>query len=268
MSAARLEGSGFVEGFVEADGFRIRYLEGGDGDPLLCLHGAGGLRISKGHELLAATRRVVAVEVPGFGDSPKNDRSSSARDLAATVLAFADSLGLESFDLMGSSFGGRLALWVAVTKQEAVRALVLVAPAAILPERPDWESRPPTDPSLLYAHPERVGPRAPLDPAVVAKQQELVRRVSGPPRNPELEERMAALPMPSLVLFGTSDRVIPPEMGRHYRRILPNCQLVYVYDAGHALDADRPEAFVSAVDDFLTQPDHFLVASRSGLIHP
>jgi pimeloyl-ACP methyl ester carboxylesterase len=45
--------------------------------------------------------------------------------------------------------------------------------------------------------------------------------------------------------------MIPPEMGRIYREIMPNCHLVFVYDAGHAIDGDRPEAFASIVSDFL-----------------
>ena len=54
---------------------------------------------------------------------------------------------------------------------------------------------------------------------------------------------MRALATPTLVLFGTRDRVMPPEMGRHYKALLPNCHLVLVYDAGHAIGAERPEAF-------------------------
>src|SRR5688572_17818974 len=57
----------FAEKYVEADRFRIRYCEAGQGDPLLCLHGAGGLRLSPAHVLLAQHYRVIAFEVPGFG---------------------------------------------------------------------------------------------------------------------------------------------------------------------------------------------------------
>jgi pimeloyl-ACP methyl ester carboxylesterase len=64
----------FVERAVEADGFTIRYLEAGEGPPLVCFHGGGGLRMSRAHELLAATHRVIAFEAPGFGSSPANER--------------------------------------------------------------------------------------------------------------------------------------------------------------------------------------------------
>jgi pimeloyl-ACP methyl ester carboxylesterase len=259
----------FEEGFVDAEGFQVRYLEAGEGPPMVCLHGAGGPRVSPGYELLARHHRVIAFEVPGFGTSAVNDRSGSMEELAATMCKAVDGLGLSQITLLGSSFGGRLALWMAVREPERLVSLVLVAPAAILPERPAGQAGPPSDPAALYAHPERIPAWWPAaDPAVTAKQRDLVRRLSGPPRSPELEAKMAELDVPTLVMFGTSDRVIPPAMGRHYRALLPKCQLVLVYDAGHVVDVDRPEAFAALVEDFVPEPDSFLVTRESGLLYP
>ncbi|MBO0681967.1 MAG: alpha/beta fold hydrolase, partial [Candidatus Dormibacteraeota bacterium] len=259
----------FKEGHVEADGFRVRYSEAGEGEPLVVLHGAGGMRISRSHELLAERRRVVALQVPGFGDSAPNERSASMSELAGSLGEAVANLGLERFSLMGSSFGGTLALWLAVRSSERVQALVLAAPAAI---RPDGHSRPQVSPEewrgMLYAHPERQPPMPPVDPAVTAKQDALVRRLSRVSRDPDLEARLADLSLPVLVLFGTKDRVIPPEMGRAYRELLPSCHFVLVYDAAHAVDADRPEAFVAIVDDFLDRQQGFLVATKSGVLYP
>jgi pimeloyl-ACP methyl ester carboxylesterase len=257
----------FNERFVEANGYRIRYLEAGAGDALVVLHGAGGLRVSGAHELLAEHRRVILFEAPGFGESAENTRSQSMQDLAETMAEAAIALGLDRFDLMGNSFGGKLALWLAVLRPELVRALVLVAPAAIRPDgaRPP---RPEQRAELLYAHPERQKPRPPASEEVEAKQERLVGRLMGPPRDEELEGRMAGLKVPVLVLFGTRDRLIPADMGRIYKEILPDCHLVLVYDAGHAIDGDRPEAFTAVVDDFLNRHAGFLVPSRPALLHP
>jgi pimeloyl-ACP methyl ester carboxylesterase len=103
---------------------------------------------------------------------------------------------------------------------------------------------------------------------VFAKQEALLARLRGPNRDPDLEARLASLTVPTLVLFGTRDRVVPPEMGRFYREVLPNSQLVFVYDAGHAIQADRPEAFASLVGDFLDRREQFIVPRTSALIHP
>src|ERR1700733_2612620 len=103
----------YVERSVEADGFSIRYLEAGDGPPLVCIHGAGGPRISRGHELLAASHRVIAFEIPGVGSSAANERTASLRELAQTMLRAIDAIGVDRFGLWGVSFGGKLALWLA-----------------------------------------------------------------------------------------------------------------------------------------------------------
>lgn len=260
----------FTEGYIEADGFHIRYQEAGQGEPLVCLHGAGGLRLSRSHALLAEQYRVMVFEVPGFGQSPANERSQSMPELALSMAQAVTNLGLERFNLMGNSFGGKLALWLAVQQPERIQALILAAPAAIRPAGglSSQMLSPEERMARLYAHPERQAPAPPPDPAIIARQEALVRRVMGPVRDEALESRMPGLNVPVLVLFGTMDRMIPPEMGRLYCEKLPNCHLILVYDAGHAVDADRPEAFVSVVGDFLQHHEGFLVNRRSGLINP
>lgn len=260
----------FTEAYVAADGFRIRYQEAGQGESLVSLHGAGGMKLYRSHALLAEQYRVIVFEVPGFGQSPANERSQSMPELALTMAQAVTNLGLERFNLMGNSFGGKLALWLAVQQPERMQALVLVAPAAIRPEgaQPPQALAPEELMARLYAHPERQGALPPPDPALRAKHQALVRRVMGPARDQALESRMPGLNVPVLVVFGTMDRMIPPEMGRLYCEKLPNCHLVLMYDAGHEADADRPEAFVSVVSDFLQRHEAFLVNRQSGLINP
>lgn len=257
--------AGWREDCVEVDSFRIRYLEAGAGSTLVVLHGAGGLRQSVAYDLLAEQRRVLLFETPGFGTSAVNTRSASLQALGETMAQASEALAPGGFALLGHSFGGKLALWLALQRAEAVQALVLSAPAAIWPDGLTMEKIR----SLPgYAHPERqpAGPRT--DPAVEAKQDALVSRLIGPPRDAELESQLPGLTIPTLVLWGTEDAVIPPETGRLYRGLLPRSHLIYVYDAGHRLDADRPEAFTSVVRDFLNRQDGFLVRAESSLIHP
>lgn len=259
-------GTAFAEGRIEADGFAIRYLEAGEGPVLCCFHGAGGLQLSRSHELLAETHRVVAFELPGFGASPVNDRSGSLRELAGTMGRAIGALGVTSTRLWGTSFGAKLALWLAVDAPGLLEALVLASPAAIREDRPL-----PEGPALLralYAHPERLPAEPPLAPEVAAKQRALAGRLIGPARDADLEAAMGSLEVPTLVLFGTEDQMTPPELGRHYRALLPHSQLVFVYDAAHAVDRDRPEAFAATVADFLARRDQFVVREESGLRYP
>ncbi len=258
----------FRESHVEADGFRIRYCEAGNGAPLVHLHGAGGLRLSRAHDLLAQHFRVIAIEMPGFGEA-ENTNSQTLPDFALTMLHVADALGLDRFNLWGTSFGGATACWLAVQAPERLLGLVLEAAAAI---RPPGVSPPTGTPEQvarrLYAHPERMPPLTLPSPEIQAQRMRLMGRLRRPDRDPELESRLRDLPTQTLVLFGTLDHVIPSDMGRHYKEILPNCHLVLVYDAGHAIGAERPEAFTEIVADFLDRHDAFVISRAETVIHP
>jgi pimeloyl-ACP methyl ester carboxylesterase len=259
----------FTEGFVETEGFRIRYMEAGEGMPLVHLHGAGGLRLTPAHDLLSQRFRIIAFEMPGFGQSPENTSTRDMSELASIMALAADKLGLASFNLMGTSFGGKTALWLALQQPERVLALVLEAPAAIRPEGLQPPSGTPEEMARrLYAHPERVAPIPPADPAIQAKTRTLVARLRGPDRDADLETRLHALAAPTLVLFGTLDQVIPSAMGRFYKELIPNCHLVFVYDAGHAISTERPEAFTEVVADFLERHDAFIISRTETVIHP
>jgi pimeloyl-ACP methyl ester carboxylesterase len=265
-----MTGEAFAEGFVEADGFRIRYVEAGNGPPLICLHGGGGLRLAPAHDILAKKHRVIAFEMPGFGASPENCRSASTEDLGRSMNAAAAALGLDRYSIMGTSFGSKVALWMAIERPKAVESIVLISPAAIR----EYQGPVPTHVApeeaakLLYAHPERQPKSAPPPRELVAKHAALTSRLLGPGRDAPFEARLAKLPHPVLALFGTADRVTPPEGAHLFREILPHCHVVLVYDAAHAIDADRPEALASVVGDFLARQERFLVRETSSLIQP
>lgn len=261
--------SDFREHYIDADGFRIRYLEAGDGPPLVHLHGAGGLRLNAAHEKLAKTHRVIAFEMPGFGASAENSTTKDQAELARTMAAAVSALGLDRFNLMGTSFGARTALWLAAEAPERIAALVLKSPAAIRPPG----SRPPSGSPeevarLLYGHPERMPALPAPDPEIQIKTARLLARLRGPDRDAALEALLPNLATPTLVLFGTLDRLMPPELGRHYKALLPNCNLVLVYDAGHAIGSERPEAFVEVVGDFLERHEAFIISRHETLINP
>lgn len=285
--------AGFTEKFVEADGFDIRYREAGDGPAVVALHGGGGSRISGAHALLSENFRVLAVEAPGFGNSAENTRHRTMFDMADTLHAAIAALGIPAFSIIGNSFGGRLALCMAARSPDPIEALVLVGPAAIreggavfeqnlrsilgvgpaairegraVPGHADGSHE--NMEALMYAHPESMPPFPRPDPEISRKQAVLVERLHGPDRDGELEARMRGIDTPTLVLLGTEDKLIPPRIGRLYREIMPNCHVVMIYDAAHAMDAERPEAVASVAGDFIARRDEFLIKRTDGAIHP
>lgn len=256
----------FREAYAAADGFEVRYLQAGAGEPVLRIHGAAGLDLTRTDYLLAQKYRVIAVEVPGFGQSV-NERSRSARDLGHTMAAFAEALGLQRYSLIGNSLGARIALWQALEHGQNIAALVLVAPGAVVPE--GW--RPPAGPDLrrhLFAHPEQQPDAPPVDPAVRDRQRAFIQRALPPGRDADLEERLGEIDVATLVVFGTEDTFIPTEMARVYKAKIPNCSYAMVYDAGHMIEAERPEACAALLDDFLERKEVFVVARDSTVINP
>src|SRR6516225_22805 len=207
------------DGSVDADGFRIRYQEAGEGPPVVHLHGAHGLGMTSAHELLSRSFRLIAFEMPGFG-ATENQKTQRVQDLATTMAAAAEALGLSRFNLIGTSFGGWVASWMAVQRSDLVAALVLDAPSIIRPEGSEPVSGSPEQIARrLYAHPERVASAPAVEPVLAARRLAIVRWLRGPGRDTVVEEGLRGLAMPTLVLFGTRDGVIPPTMGRVYKEL-------------------------------------------------
>ena len=264
-----IPGAAFEEKFIEADGFSVRYMEAGSGPVIISFHGANGFRLSRTHDMLAESHRVIVIEAPGFGESDENTRAQNMEDLATSILAVIDALNLKNINIMGMSFGGKLALTCAILRPEIMETVTLIAPAAIRPERaPEDIPTHAQRAAALFAHPKRQPPPKQLSPVIIAKQEDLVGRTIGPGRDGPFEAKLADLEVPVLALFGTKDILIPPEIGRHYREILPTCFLMIVYDAAHAIDADRPEAVTELVQDFVARKADFIVRDTDDTIHP
>jgi pimeloyl-ACP methyl ester carboxylesterase len=255
-------GSSFAEGSAEAGGVRIPYLEAGQGRPVISLHGPGGLRWTRAHDLLAERFRVIALDVPAPGEPAAGARSPSGPDPARSVSLAAAALGLDRCSLMGAASGAALALSVAVQHADLLDALVLESPTAI-PSGGDAAAR-----ARGAAGTGLEGDMATRHAGVSPERNEAAARLGSPRRHGDLEDSLSGLQVPTLVLLGTRDRVTPFETGRAYRATLPRCHLVFVYDAGHAIAADRPEAFASLVGDFLERRDQFVVNRTSGRAYP
>jgi pimeloyl-ACP methyl ester carboxylesterase len=122
--------------------------------------------------------------------------------------------------------------------------------------------------NLRLAQPEDAPAQPTPDPAHLIKEMALMQRIRGGSRDTELEGKLSEVQTRTLVVFGTADNVVPPEMGRTYRERMPNSHYVLVYDAGHAVAAERPEALTNTIIDFLDLGETFTVSRRDGRINP
>lgn len=220
----------FTERFVQVGERRIRCLEAGQGNPVVVLHNGNELTSPPLGSLLARQFRVIVMEIPDVSPSLGNMGVQSRRDLARTLAEAIAALGLEHYGVVSTALSAPLALWHAIDLPQRVDALVLVSPIALLPD----------------------GWTAP----------------SGYARDPALEQQLGDLQTATLVLMGTRDGILPAETGRLYVERLPHCYYALVYDAGHAIEAERPEALCAAVRDFLEQRETFVVSRKNTVINP
>jgi pimeloyl-ACP methyl ester carboxylesterase len=258
------------EDYIEVDGFRIRSWEAGPPQPggaVVMLEGmTWGLSTLR--DALAQKYRVIALELPGFGQSPANARSQSVQELANTVAQAAAQVVPETYTLIGTSFGANVALWQTLQSPAKVEALVLIAPTALLPAAGSLAGTPADTAKRLVAHPQQARGFASVDPAIVAKEQALVQRLTGGMHDAEAEHRLGEIPCATLVLFGSEDTMVAPEAARIYRARIPNSNIAFVYDAGHLIEAERPEALVNAVSDYVELRETFIVGRQTGIITP
>jgi pimeloyl-ACP methyl ester carboxylesterase len=269
QAGQRLTAAG-KEDYIEVDGFRIRSWEGGPPRP------AGAVVMLEGmtwgpstlREALAQKYRVIALELPGCGASPANTRSRSVQELASIVAQAAAQVVPEHYTLIGTSFGAHVALWLTLQSPDRVEALVLIAPTAFLPVAGPLANTAADMAQRLFAHPEKARGFASVDPAIVVKEQALVQRLTDGRHDAEAERRLDEIPCATLVLFGSEDKMVAPEAARLYRARIPNSHIAFVYDAGHLIEAERPEALVNAVCDYVELRETFIVGRQNGIINP
>ncbi len=258
---------------------RLAYDVSGEGEPLLLLHGLGSERGTWDGVLssLEARFQVIRADLKGFGDSPKPlDGAYSIADQLDCVRELMETLGLESTTLIGNSLGGAVCLLLAARHPEFVRRLVLLsAPAdsrdvpkalSLARLRPtQWLLQHTPAKALLpfilprvYANrsvltPERRDAiRKPLDQAGTRHAIIQTALRSAPNDVDALGVRLEEVSVPTLLIWGEKDRIIPLRVGRKFLRAMPHAELVVFPGCGHAPQEERPQETATAILRFLT----------------
>ncbi len=92
--------------------------------------------------------------------------------------------------------------------------------------------------------------------------------IPGRRHDAELEARLSDITCPTLVVFGSKDPMVGPEAARIYAELMPDCHVSFVYDAGHDIMANRPEALIGLVRDYVERREAFVVGRASGVVIP
>ncbi len=251
---------GFTLGEATVSTGAIPIWSGGNGRPILYLHNGGGLRLSPALAALAESFRIVAPILPGFDGTPLHRGVGAMTDLADLAAELIAWLGEEPCDVIGHSFGGWVAAWLAVRHPHRTDQLVLEAPAGFGPEEIGWLDQDPAKlAAAVPAHLERLGAdeRAAEICAVNRGTAQRYRERAG--TDPALVARLGEIQSLTLILAGTRDGVTRPETCRLLKAAIPRSYLTFVYDAAHAIEVDQPLRFVRVVRDFLTRGEAFII---------
>jgi pimeloyl-ACP methyl ester carboxylesterase len=238
----------------------LPYFVAGAGEPLLYLHPAGGFSTSKPLEALAEHRQVFAPVTPGFDGTPANPDIRSMEGLADLAASFIDAVIGKRCDVIGQSFGGWEALWLAVKHSAKVDHLVLEAPAGVpaggkggLPADPAEARR------KLFAYPDRAPPMTKPPEQLQGNRRMLDHYGAASLADEALPARVAEIKAPTLILMGTKDEIIPRETGLFLKSHIAGSHLAYIYDAAHVIQSDQPERFLRIVASFLERGDAYIV---------
>jgi pimeloyl-ACP methyl ester carboxylesterase len=250
-------------------GARVRVIEAGSGDPLVFLHGAGGLFPENPFlDALARRYRVIAPEWPGSGESTGDEHLDDMLDFALHGWDVVAALGIERPHLMGHSMGGMIAAEMAAIAPNDLRKLVLVGPAGLwIPELPipDMFALLPHEyPEVLFHDPAKglqmlTGGIDFNDLEMLAefymtnsRRMAVASKILFPIPNRGLARRLYRITAETLVVWGASDKLISPEYAERWRAGLPSgARVVQIREAGHMVPYEQQEVFVSAVSGFL-----------------
>jgi len=249
-------------------GASVRVLEGGKGAPLVFLHGAGGLFPDNPFlDQLAERYHVYAPEWPGYGDSTGEELLDDMLDFALHGWDVVSALGLRTPHLVGHSMGGMIAAEMACIASNDLAKLVLVNAAGLwIPEHPiaDLFALLPFEFANLLFHDPISGAAlltGGLDfsnlQAVAdfyignAKRMGMAGKILFPIPNRGLAKRLYRLTADTAILWGKSDKLIPPVYAERFKSLIPRATLELIDAAGHMLPYEQPAKFVAAVAKFV-----------------
>ena len=252
-------GGPFETRTVELASGPLTYHVAGDGPPVLYFQSAGGIRFTYALDELAKDYRIHMFVAPGFDGTPTQDGVDTMPALADLAAEFVDEVIGETVDVIGQSFGGFLSVWFTVRHADKVGFLVPQCPSGFRPK--DIPQKPPGTPeemrSRMFAHPERTpeGEKTPEQLAESRKSAHYYHNSVG--LDEALVARLGEIECQTLILQGTKDGMMPPESGQLLMREIPHAKLLY--DAGHNIEVDQPQRFVSLIRDFLSRGEAFIV---------
>lgn len=268
---------------VELPGAEVNYAELGEGEPVLFVHGLGGCWRNWLENLthFGRTHRAIALDLPGFGHSPMPSWPIDMPTYGRLIHDFCEKLGIERVAaLVGNSMGGFVSTEAVIDDPERFEKLVLVSAAGIsfaesigrrreaqvalfeammaftAGPRRVWTNRPKGRQfafGRVFYNPNRIRPELlaeQMEPGIRAPGfADAIRAIGGY----DTRHRLTEIEIPTLVVWGLKDYIVPVEAAIGYNRLIPNSRLELFERTGHVPQMERPHRFNQAVDSFLAE---------------
>jgi pimeloyl-ACP methyl ester carboxylesterase len=252
---------------ITVNGLNIRYFTGGQGEPLVIIHGGGdGARVWLNNaEELSKYYSVYIPDLPGFGRSQSANDRFRLPEFVKFVEDFSSTLGLDSFYLMGHSIGGGIALHYALKFPEKVKGLVLVSSWCLGIEAALWV-RLMSYPALCRSFGEAgiviskgikwlarlfYAPFKFANPITRVKMDIGMTMITFRGQTTVLRDRLCELAMPTLLIWGDGDQVVPASHAYAAAELIPDCQLHVFEGCGHSVYKQRVKEFSQLLTRFL-----------------
>ena len=249
---------------IELNGFSSRVWKQGSGPKLGFLAGFGGLpRWTPFLDRLAERRSVIVPSLPGYPGALGHNVLDNHRDWVLAVRQLLAAAGLDGADLSGSSVGASLAAEVAAIWPQSVKRLALIAPFGLFDEKDPptdpWAQRNDAVPALMCADAANwnalkeppPGTNSPEWAIEQTRASEAAARAFWPLGNTRLEKRLPFITAPTLLLWGSQDRILPRSYAARFdEKISGETEIRIIEGAGHLAELDQPDAVAAAILDW------------------
>lgn len=262
------------ENHVLVNGNKIRYLEHGDSkDVIVLLHGLGGMaeRWLAVIPFLSKKYRVIAPDLIGYGKSDKPRVDYTPDLFRETILGLLDMLSLHDVYMVGTSLGGEIVAECAATQSFRIRKIAMVSPAGIMKtSTPVLDAYTiaalhPTHESVKTAYQMMTGDGREISDQSV---ENFISNMSNPDTRmvflstllgmknaPIITDKLRLIKIPTLLIWGNADKMIPVEYSKDFESSIPDCQVAIMEGCGHIPYEEKPLEFSKLVLDFLTKQD-------------
>ena len=263
---------------VNGGQFQIDVSETGSGDPLLYLHGIAGKQEGEFIAKLAASHRVIAPWIPGFGGSTGSEEIADFHDLIYLYLDLLDELDLRDLPIVGHSLGGMLAAELAAVQPDRFSKVVLIGALGLWDQDNqvmDFFTVPPSEfAEAMYADQKsgaaldiattpqsrlpEVDPETDEGKEVIdyyverAKSMSTAAKYLWPIPNKGLSKRLHRVTQPTLLVWGDSDGICPPVYADHFGAALSDSSKQIVAGAAHMVHVEKPGEVSASINQFLS----------------